>query len=124
MSQRDLFYKWLFYCLLALGWMALQQLVLNHCSWWGGVHPFVWPMVPVMIALLEKRAESCTFAIFSGLLNFIEQYTCLNKKLKISLVNFAVMVTVCGGTLGKTQIVRTNQACVYHIDKERIVGIV
>ena len=68
MSQRDLFYKWLFYCLMALGWMALQQLVLNRCTWWGGVHPFVWPMMPVMIALLEKRAESCSFALLSGLL--------------------------------------------------------
>lgn len=68
MSQRDLFYKWLLYCLMALGWMALQQLVLNRCTWWGGVHPFVWPMVPVMIALLEKRSESCTFALLGGLL--------------------------------------------------------
>lgn len=68
MNQRDLFYKWLFYSLAALIWMMLQQLLLNHLALWGGIHPFVLPMVPVMAAILESRQESAFFAIGAGLL--------------------------------------------------------
>lgn len=67
MSQRDVFYKWLFYSLLGLFWLSLQQLALNHLSIWSGVHPFILPMVPVMVAILERRQDSAFFAIACGL---------------------------------------------------------
>lgn len=67
MTQRDLFYKWLFYSLAGLLWVAVQQLLLNHMNFWDGVHPFVLPMVPIMAAILEKRQESAFFAIGAGL---------------------------------------------------------
>ena len=68
MSQRDLFYKWLFFSLLSLFWLTLQQLLLNRISLWGGIHPFVLPMVPAMIAIFERRQETAFFAIAAGLL--------------------------------------------------------
>ena len=68
MSQRDLFYKWLFYSLLGLLWLSLQQLLLNRLSLWGGIHPFILPMVPAMIAILERRQESAFYATCAGLL--------------------------------------------------------
>ncbi len=67
MTQRDIFYKWLFYALLALAWMAVQQMLLNSLDFWGGVHPFVLPLIPVMVAILEKRHESAFFALAAGL---------------------------------------------------------
>ena len=67
MSQRDIFYKWLFYTLVSILWASLQQLVLNRLDFWGGVHPFVLPLVPVMAAILENRAESAFFAVGAGL---------------------------------------------------------
>ena len=48
MTQRDIFYKWLFYALAGVLWAVIQQLVLNRLDFWGGVHPFVLPLVPVM----------------------------------------------------------------------------
>ena len=68
MSQRDLFYKWLFYSLLGLFWLSLQQLLLNRLSLWGGIHPFILPMAPAMVAIFERRQESAFFAIGAGLL--------------------------------------------------------
>lgn len=68
MSQRDLFYKWLFYSLLGLFWLSLQQLVLNHVSLWGGLHPFILPMVPAIAAIFERRQEASFYAIGAGLL--------------------------------------------------------
>ena len=67
MTQRDIFYKWLFYALLSILWTSLQQLVLNRLDFWGGVHPFVLPLIPVMAAILENRAESAFFAVGAGL---------------------------------------------------------
>ena len=67
MTQRDIFYKWLFYALAGVLWACLQQLVLNRLDFWGGVHPFVLPLVPVMAAILENRAESAFFAVGAGL---------------------------------------------------------
>ena len=67
MSQRDVFYKWLFYGLLGVFWLSMQQMVCNHMTWWNGVHPFILPMVPVMVAILERRQESAFFAITCGL---------------------------------------------------------
>lgn len=67
MTQRDLFYKWLFYSLLGLFWMALQQLLLNPLDIWNGTHPFILPMLPIMAAILESRQESAFFAIGAGL---------------------------------------------------------
>jgi len=68
MSQRDLFYKWLFYSLLGLFWLSVQQLLLNRLTIWNGIHPFILPMVPAMAAIFERRQESCFFAIGAGLL--------------------------------------------------------
>ena len=68
MTQRDIFYKWLFYALLGLAWMAVQQMLLNSLDFWGGVHPFVLPLIPIMIAILEKRHESVFFALIAGLI--------------------------------------------------------
>lgn len=68
MSQRDLFYKWLFYVLLAVGWTVLQQAALNHLPLWSGVHPFLWPMLPIAVAILEPRQACLLFAAASGLL--------------------------------------------------------
>ena len=68
MIQRDIFYKWLFYALLGLAWMTVQQAILNSLTFWGGVHPFVLPLVPVMVAILEKRHESAFFALIAGLI--------------------------------------------------------
>ena len=56
MTQRDIFYKWLFYALVGVLWAVIQQLVLNRLDFWGGVHPFVLPLVPVMVAILENLA--------------------------------------------------------------------
>lgn len=67
MSQKDIYYKWLFYTLLALLYAALQQLAFNHLRIWGGVHPFVLPLIPVMVAILESRQDSVFFAIAAGL---------------------------------------------------------
>lgn len=67
MSQRDILYKWLFYGLLGILWMSMQQMVFNHLTLWGGIHPFILPMVPVMVAILERRQESAFFAIACGL---------------------------------------------------------
>ena len=67
MTQRELFYKWLFYSLVGLFWVAVQQLLLNQLDFWGGVHPFVLPMLPTMASILEKRQESAFFAIGAGL---------------------------------------------------------
>jgi biotin transporter BioY len=67
MSQRDIFYKWLFYALLGLFWLSMQQLICNPLSLWNGVHPFILPMVPVMVAVLERRQESAFFAIACGI---------------------------------------------------------
>ena len=67
MSQRDIFYKWLFYALLALLYATLQQLLLNPLDLWGGVHPFLLPLLPVMVAILENRQESTFSAIAAGL---------------------------------------------------------
>lgn len=67
MSQKDIFYKWLFYALLALLYVTLQQLVLNSLDIWGGVHPFVLPLLPVMVSILENRQESTFFSIAAGL---------------------------------------------------------
>jgi len=67
MSQRDLFYKWLFYSLAGLFWFSLQQFVFNSLDLWRGVHPFVLPMIPAMATLLERRQESAFFAIGAGL---------------------------------------------------------
>ena len=67
MSQKDVFYKWLFYTLLALGYTVLQQLLLNPLDIWGGVHPYLLPLLPVMVAILESRQDSVFFAIAAGL---------------------------------------------------------
>ena len=67
MTQRDIFYKWLFYALAGVLWAVLQQLILNRLDFWGGVHPFVLPLVPVMVAILEKRTDSAFFAVGAGL---------------------------------------------------------
>lgn len=67
MTRRDLFYKWLFYSLAALLWLVVQHAVLNALDFWGGVHPFVLPMVPVMASILENRQESAFFAVGTGL---------------------------------------------------------
>ena len=67
MTQRDYFYKWLFYALVGLLWVAVQQLVLNRLDFWGGVHPFALPLIPVMAAILERRMESAFFAVGVGL---------------------------------------------------------
>ncbi len=68
MTQRDIFYKWLFYALLGLAWLSVQQMVLNSLDFWGGVHPFVLPLIAVMVAILEKRHESAFFAFIAGLI--------------------------------------------------------
>ena len=68
MSQRDLFYKWLFYSLLGMFWLSLQQLLLNRMALWNGVHPFILPMVPAMAAIFERRQETSFFAVGAGLL--------------------------------------------------------
>lgn len=67
MTQRDYFYKWLFYTLAALLWLTIQQLLLNPLNIWGGVHPFVLPILPAMVSILENRQESAFFAIGAGL---------------------------------------------------------
>lgn len=67
MTQRDLFFKWLFYSLAGLFWVAAQQLLLNHLDIWDGVHPFVLPLIPTMASVLERRQESAFFAIGAGL---------------------------------------------------------
>ncbi|MBE6919113.1 MAG: hypothetical protein E7469_05480 [Ruminococcaceae bacterium] len=67
MTQRDLFYKWLFYSLVGLFWVFLQQMVLNRLDIWNGVHPFVLPLLPTIAATLERRQESAFFAIGAGL---------------------------------------------------------
>lgn len=67
MTRRDLFYKWLFYSLAALLWLVIQHALLNRLDFWGGVHPFVLPMIPAMSAILEKRQESTLFSVCAGL---------------------------------------------------------
>ena len=68
MTQRDILYKWLFYALLGLVWMSMQQMLLNSLDFWGGVHPFVLTLIPIMVAILEKRHESAFFALVAGLI--------------------------------------------------------
>ena len=67
MTQRDYFYKWLFYSLAALLWLAIQQLLLNSLDVWQGIHPFVLPILPAMVSILEDRQESAFFSIGAGL---------------------------------------------------------
>ena len=67
MAQRDLFYKWLFYSMAALLWLVMQHTLLNHLDFWGGVHPYVLPMLPAMAAILEKWQESALFSVGAGL---------------------------------------------------------
>ena len=54
MTQRDLFYKWLFYSLVGLFWVFLQQMVLNRLDIWNGVHPFVLPLLPTIAAKIGR----------------------------------------------------------------------
>ncbi len=67
-TQRDRAHKWIFYTLLSLLWAFCQQLVLNHLALWGGVHPFVLPLLPVLVATMERRQSASFFAVAAGLL--------------------------------------------------------
>lgn len=66
MNQRDLFYKWLFYSAAALLFLLIQGLILNRLSLWGGVHPFLVPLLALMPSTLENRDESVLFAVIFG----------------------------------------------------------
>lgn len=67
MKQGSLFYRWLFYALASLLFLALQRLLLDRLALWG-VHPFVLPVLVAVAASWEDRQESlCAAAVF-GLL--------------------------------------------------------
>lgn len=67
MVQGRLFYRWLFYALAALLFLAIQSLFLNRVSLWG-VHPFVLPVLVAVASSWEDRQEClCAAAVF-GLL--------------------------------------------------------
>ncbi len=66
MNQRDLFYKWLFYSATALLFLLIQGLLLNRLSLWGGVHPFLPPVLALLPSTLENRDESVLFAVIFG----------------------------------------------------------
>ena len=66
MTRRDLTIKWVLFSLASLGFIALQQLLLNRWEIWG-VHPYLLPMLPVMSVILEGQKESAFFAVGLGL---------------------------------------------------------
>ena len=66
MSQRDLTIKWALFSLASLGFLALQQLLLNRLEVWG-VHPYLLPMLPAMAVIFEGQKETSFFAVGLGL---------------------------------------------------------
>lgn len=61
-----LVYKWTVYGLATLLLFALQYLVLNHISLFGVV-PFLYPMLPAVLASYEGLRRGSLFALAVGL---------------------------------------------------------
>lgn len=65
MTQRALTVKWLFYTLAALFLALIQSFFLQRIHIWG-VHPFLLPCVPAIIASFESRRSGLLFAALMG----------------------------------------------------------
>lgn len=59
--------KWTVYTLATLALCALQHLVLDHLSLWG-VTPFIYPMLPALVASYEGLRRGGKFALAAGIL--------------------------------------------------------
>ena len=66
MNRRDFIIKWLFYSLATLLFVLIQGFLLNRLPLWGGIHPFLLPMLAVMPSLMEPRDEGLVFAVVFG----------------------------------------------------------
>ncbi len=58
--------KWSVYALATLALSALQHLILNHISLWD-VTPFIYPMLPALVASYEGLHRGGKFALAAGL---------------------------------------------------------
>ena len=58
--------KWTVYALATLALSALQRLVLDHISLWD-VTPFIFPMLPALVASYEGLHRGGNFALVLGL---------------------------------------------------------
>lgn len=57
--------KWTVYSLATLSLFALQHLILNHISIFG-VTPFIYPMLPALVASYEGLRRGSVFALAMG----------------------------------------------------------
>ena len=58
--------KWSVYALATFLLIVLQHLVLNHISLWG-VTPFLYPMLPALVASYEGLQQGSKFALVMGI---------------------------------------------------------
>ena len=64
--RRRTFFRWLFYGAATLLFLFLQQILLNHLSFWN-VHPFLLPSLAAIAAAYESRQEGIIYAAVLGL---------------------------------------------------------
>lgn len=57
--------KWTVYSLATLALFALQHLILDHVSLWG-TSPFLYPMLPALVASYEGPRKGSIFALSMG----------------------------------------------------------
>lgn len=67
MNRHDMLYKWAFYAVASLLFILLQSLVFNRLCLLQ-THPFVFPILTTVIAVLEPLPESFTYALVMGFL--------------------------------------------------------
>lgn len=62
-----LIFKWIIYSLATFLLVALQNLVLNQIRV-GGLTPFLYPMLPALVAMYEGKRSGLVFAVVFGTL--------------------------------------------------------
>ena len=67
-TTRDTAVKWTAYALACLLLLFAHALTLSYLRVWGGIAPFLPPLLPAVLASMEDRLEGFVFALAFGVL--------------------------------------------------------